>query len=252
MFQTNVNGFSEIIRWPAAPARVECAGNEVHVFAASLDVGADALAGFRKTLSPEEKERAARFKFDRHRQRFIAGRGCLRSLLGRHLGVDPERVTFACSPQGKPALGPEFSQVGMHFNLAHSEDLGLVAITRAGAVGVDVEHIRALKDSDDLVARFFSERENESYRRLPLEQRPAAFFNLWTRKEALLKATGEGLAGGLNRVEVSFLPGEAARVLAIGGEPAEWSLGELTPAAGFAGAVAIRARKVQVRCWKWE
>jgi 4'-phosphopantetheinyl transferase len=137
-------------------------------------------------------------------------------------------------------------------------------------VGVDVESVRPIKNADDLVTRFFSKREDELFQRVVTEQKAAAFFNLWTRKEALLKATGEGITRSLSLVEVSFLPGESARLLAISGDAkaAEaWVIKELSPAEGFAGAIAINcetsdarhptsniqgeAREVVVKCWKW-
>jgi 4'-phosphopantetheinyl transferase len=131
--------------------------------------------------------------------------------------------------------------------------VALLAVTQLGPVGVDVECIRPIKNVEDLVARFFSRRENEMFQKLPSEKRPAAFFNLWTRKEALLKATGEGIAGGLDRVEVSFLADEPARLLALPentGEAERWSLSELLPASGFCGAVAIQSKPIRVRNWK--
>jgi 4'-phosphopantetheinyl transferase len=124
-----------------------------------------------------------------------------------------------------------------------------------GAVGVDVERIRAIKDAEDLVERFFSPRESRLFKKLPPEKRPAAFFNLWTRKEAMLKATGEGIGSALSSVEVSFLPGEPARLLAIGGDPShalEWSLHDFAPVSGYVGAVAMRTGAMRVRCWKWK
>jgi len=101
---------------------------------------------------------------------------------------------------------------------------------------------------------FFSPRENELFQKVSNAEKPAAFFNLWTRKEALLKATGEGITRSLSLVEVSFLPGEAARLLAVSGDAekaAQWSLRELSPATGFTGAIAIQARDVDAKCWKW-
>ena len=234
------------------PDDLPLAGNEVHIWAAALDVDAAALAKFAGALSVAEKERAAKFKFERLRDRFIAGRGSLRAILGRYLRVEPAVVDFIYSPQGKPSLAPEFSSARIHFSLAHSEDLALVAATRAGPVGVDVERIRPLKDAADLVSRFFSARESELFQKLAADRKPEAFFNLWTRKEALLKATGEGLAGGLNRVEVTFLESQPPSVLAISGDfatAARWKLSGFSPAAGFVGAVAIQADNVRLRCW---
>lgn len=167
----------------------------------------------------------------------------------------PAALRFDYSSNGKPALAGEFVGAGVHFNLAHSEDLALVAVTRIGMVGVDVERVRVTKDADELVSRFFSPRESELFRKVPTEEKPAAFFNLWTRKEALLKATGEGITRSLSLVEVSFLPGEAARLQAVAGDTAktkEWTLRELSPAPEFAGAVAIQAENVSVLCGRWD
>ena len=138
--------------------------------------------------------------------------------------------------------------------MTRPEALALLAVTRTGPVGIDLERIRTIKDADDLVGRFFSPRENDAFQKLPPEQKPTAFFNLWTRKEAWLKATGEGIAHSLARLEVSFLPGEPAQLFSIQGsaeKAAAWSLHHLVPAKGFAGALAIKAQKAPLNCWHW-
>ncbi|HYG35495.1 MAG TPA: 4'-phosphopantetheinyl transferase superfamily protein, partial [Clostridia bacterium] len=138
---------------------------------------------------------------------------------------------------------------------SHSEDLALVAVTRAGMVGVDVERVRPIEDADELVARFFSPREAETFKGLPLDQKPVAFFNLWTRKEAWLKATGEGISRSLHRVEVSFLPGEPAQLQSLPEDLTQnksWALHDLAPAHGYAGALAVSTTNAQLSCWKWD
>jgi 4'-phosphopantetheinyl transferase len=234
---------------------LQLASNEIHVWASPLTVTANALANLHATLSSEEKSRAEKFKFDQHRNRFIAGRGLLREILGRYLQISPGKLDFNYSENGKPAFAPGFPSAGIHFNLAHSDDLALIAITRIGPVGVDVECVRPIKNVDELVARFFSPRENKAFQNLPADAKPTAFFNLWTRKEALLKATGEGITRSLSLVEVSFLPGDPARLLAVSGDPAEaseWTLHDLSPATGFTGAVAIQAQDTSISCGRWE
>ena len=239
----------------APPEGLSLPPDEVHVWAARLDLPASVLAGFTATLSPPELERAARFHFERLRQRFIAGRGLLRALLGRYLSVEPGQVEFSYGSAGKPMLLTPDPETPPHFNLAHTDDLALLAFTRLGPVGVDAERVRALDDVTGLVARFFSAREHAAFASLPEAQQPAAFFNLWTRKEAWLKATGEGIAHSLHLVEVSFLPREPARLLAVPeplsqGRP--WTLLDLRPAAGFAAALAIAAAAPKLRCWRWD
>jgi 4'-phosphopantetheinyl transferase len=250
-----LNSIPATIQWPAYSGDWQLAPDEIHVWAAALAIEGRLVEAFTRTLSPDEKARAERFKFDKHRNRFIAGRGVLREMLGRYLGANPEDLRFEYSSNGKPGFAAAFPGIGVHFNLSHSEDLALMAVTKIGNVGVDIECVRLLKDMDHLVARFFSARENELFQTVPADEKPAAFFNLWTRKEALLKATGEGITRSLSLVEVSFLPGEPARLLAVSGDvekAAEWNLRELAPATGFVGAVAIQARQVSVRCARWD
>lgn len=247
-----MNPSAHDIAWPAGPIEPSLAPDEVHVWAASLSVPTAVLAALSITLSAEERERAARFKFDLHRNRFIVGRGILRELLGRYTGANPEELDFAYADHGKPQLT---SGSDLQFNLAHSDDIGLFAFSRHGPLGVDVEQVRRINNVDDLVARFFSARENDLFQKLSDDQKPGAFFNLWTRKEALLKATGEGITGGLNRVEVTFLEDEAARLLAIDGNPVparDWILSSLAPAPGFVGAVAVQSTHIKVSCWRKE
>jgi 4'-phosphopantetheinyl transferase len=183
------------------------------------------------------------------------GRGTLRSILGSYLEANPGEIDFSYSEQGKPALSGRWQNSGIHFNLAHSHDLAAIAVTRVDPIGIDIEHIRSIRDADDLVARFFSRSERELFEKLPTDEKPGAFFRLWTRKEALLKATGEGITRSLNLVEVTFQSGEPARVVAVDGDArkaASWTLKEFLPEAGYAGAVAIQATNVHIRNGKWE
>jgi 4'-phosphopantetheinyl transferase len=247
--EIQLNSTAAIILWPTHSGDLQLARNEIHVWAAPLSVEPDSLEAFARILTPDEKTRAERFKFDKHRNRFIAGRGSLRDVLSRYLHSKPEELRFDYSVNGKPGFAEGFEDGGVHFNLAHSEDLALISVTRIAPVGVDVECVRAMRDMEQLVARFFSARENELFQKVPTSEKPAAFFNLWTRKEALLKATGEGITRSLSLVEVSFLAGEPARLVAVAGDverAKEWSLRELAPAEGFVGAVAVKADDVNI------
>jgi 4'-phosphopantetheinyl transferase len=242
--------------WRASSAKPGNSGlsAEVHVWAASLAVSPPMLEKLTATLCLQERQRAARFRFELHRNRFMAGRGLLRTLLAGYLAADPQVLEFEYGAHGKPCLAGSHGGSGWHFNLAHSQDLALLAVTKTAPVGVDVEHIRLPEDADQLVARFFSPRERAAFQRLVQDQKPTVFFNLWTRKEAWLKATGEGIGSRLNEVEVSFLPGEPARLLSLSPaaqSPATWTLHELGPAPGFAAALAVAAEEVTLRCWRW-
>lgn len=245
------------ITWPppqAAFLRMP-EGNQVHVWAASLEVSESVRSLFEKTLSDDELARAARFHFEEHRNRYLAAHGWLRQLLAGYLGISAATVKFVDSPLGKPGLAPSVNAGGLHFNLTHSEGLALVAIARGRAVGIDLERVRPLNDAEEMVARFFSQRENAAFRRLPEEQKPLAFFNLWTRKEAWLKATGEGIGHLLNQVEVSFRPGEPAGLKSLpqGFENlSSWSIHHLIPGPGFVGALVVAGGGTEPECLCWD
>ena len=247
------------IDWPVSTgqnSRLGQSASIVEVWAALLDLPAEQFERCATLLSSSERERAARFHFQHHRNRFQAGRAFLRSALSRWLDVEPAQIEFGSGPNGKPELGGRFADCGLHFNLSHCDELALLAFSRLAPLGVDVERVRALDDADDLVARFFSPRENRAFQQLAETEKPLAFFNLWTRKEAWLKATGEGIGHLLNQVEVSFLPGQTPELLHVPKrwEPPgnnTWSLHQLTPARGFTAALAIAATDPQLHCRHW-
>ena len=196
-------------------------------------------------LSDDEKVRAARFVRERDRERWIVSRGELRRVLGDACGSDARSVSFVAGHNGKPMLGDQRGDSPLHFNLSHSGALAVVALTRVGPLGVDVEATRRIADRDAVVARFFSEAEQAAYRALPEEARGVAFYNGWTRKEAVIKATGEGLSADLGAFDVSLAPDEPPRTLAVGGSVAaarRWQLFSLRPCEGYTVAVAIQAR----------
>jgi 4'-phosphopantetheinyl transferase len=239
--------------WPRWAERTPWA-DELHVVVLDLDVPAPALARVAALLSSDERDRAARFAFERDRRRFVAARGGLRSILGACLAGDPARITFAYGRHGKPVLAGAFADTGVCFNVSHSDALGLVALTRGREIGVDVECVRPLRDAAAIARRFFSPRETASLLSLPEDQRERAFFDCWTRKEAFIKATGEGLSRALDAFDVSLRPGEPARLEHVEGDPGEadhWSLLSLAPASGYASAVALRGQIEDVTCGLW-
>jgi 4'-phosphopantetheinyl transferase len=223
--------------------------DEVHVWLAGLDVARqpDDLA----PLSAEERRRAARFHFERDRRRFTAARSCLRRLLGAYLGVSPAAIAFGAGPQGKPHLAGPPAASGLRFNLSHAGDLALIAVTREREVGADVECIRPVADLARLAASCFSPAERAQLLALQPDDRLAAFFRGWTRKEAYLKARGIGLSCAPERVEVSVRADEPARLLGVPGGPCEamrWSLWGLTPAPEAVGAVVVEGRGCRLTC----
>jgi 4'-phosphopantetheinyl transferase len=226
----------------------------VDVWALSLTSSSEDLENLMKTLSPSERERAARFHFEEHRTRYIAGHGRLRQLLGGYLSRPGASIEFELGKNGKPRVAGDAAARGLEFNLSHSNDTALVAIA-VQPVGIDLEHVRPLSDANELVQRFFSKREAAAYSVMPDDQKPLGFFRLWTRKEAWLKATGEGITNLLDQVEVSFLSGEPARLLRLperwSGE-VDWSLSHFDPEPGYVGALAIARKHVDIRFRRME
>lgn len=192
----------------------------------------------RAVLSGDELARSSRFVFDRHRNRYLARRLALRELLGRYLDRAPSDVRFAYGSHGKPELPGE----ALRFSVAHSGDLAVVGLTEQDRLGVDVERIRELQDVDSLAPRVFSKAELQVFHALADPSRSQAFFNCWTRKEAFVKAVGDGLSHPLDEFTVTLRPGEGARLLEVEGSPrraAAWSLFALSPMDGWVGAVAV-------------
>jgi 4'-phosphopantetheinyl transferase len=243
------------IVWPDPPSTLELRVADVHLWAVPLALDPDGLAERAALLAPAEQERAMRFRFARERGRFIASRSGLRAILASYLERDPEDLEFDYGPRGKPCLAaasPTHPQ--LEFNLSHSEDLALIAVKRGEAVGVDLERIRPLPDAGDLAARFFSARENELIQSLSEELRPVAFLQIWTRKEACLKASGEGIGHFLRLANVVTQAGDFARRVRLAGDSisaTEWSLQELSPASGFVAAVATTSDDLLLSHWRW-
>lgn len=162
--------------WPDPPPDFVLADDEVHVWCASLDKPASQLAQFSSTLCPGEWQRADRFRFDRHRQWFIVRRGLLRMLLGRYLSVEPDQLVFDCDARGKPSFSEPHNGRTLHFNVSDSSGLVLYALTRRAPLGVDVEHIKPVRDMDGIAARFFSAREKAAIGALSEPQKSEVFL----------------------------------------------------------------------------
>jgi 4'-phosphopantetheinyl transferase len=240
--------------WSPPPAELALSSDEVHVWCASLEQPASSLRWLGQTLSADEQERAGRFHFERDRRHFIAGRGLLRTILGRYLRVEAERLQFCYGPRGKPSLLETCGGDTLCFNVSHSHGLALYAVTHGRKVGVDVEWMRPLDDIEQIAERFFSARENATFRALAPDQKVEAFFNCWTRKEAYIKATGDGLSRPLDEFDVSLAPGEPARLLHVASDPQEaarWLLRGLTPAPDYAAAVIVAGQDWRLACWQW-
>lgn len=228
------------------------APGEIDVWAVRLDPPAEQVERLGRVLSSDEWERANRFRFDKHRRQYVVGRGALRTLLAAYTGKRPELVKFSYGPRGKPFLDP---QGDLQFNLTNSDELALVGFVLGQEVGVDVELLRKMPDCEQISERFFSESERAVLRSIPFPAKEEAFFNCWTRKEAYLKAVGEGLAAPLDSFDVTLALDEPPRMLTLQGDPeraARWFFHHLRPAPDYLGAVAIEGGAWEVRTWAFE
>ena len=199
----------------------------VEVWSGSLDQGPEVRRRLGSLLSADERDRAARFRFDRDRARYVVGRGLLRSLLGHYVDRHGAELRFTYGDQRKPALVGE----GPQFNLAHSGATALFAFSSAMEVGIDVELMRTDFAATEIPERFFSPREVAALRALPEEAQAQAFLTCWTRKEAFLKARGDGLMLALDSFDVTLAPGEPAAVMRTGWsveEAARWQLVDIS------------------------
>mmetsp|Transcript_22024 Transcript_22024/g.10381 ORF Transcript_22024/g.10381 Transcript_22024/m.10381 type:complete len:238 (-) Transcript_22024:1184-1897(-) len=215
--------------------------NAVHVWRACLSsIPAWQIRKLSQTLSHDERDRAERFHFEKHRKYFIACRGFLRKILSTYLDIEPSLVQFSYEPYGKPVLS-SMAKKAFSFNLSHSNDLALYSIARYGAVGIDIEYIRPMRDIDQLAKRFFTQNEYELMRSFSKEQKHKIFFNLWVLKEAYLKATGEGLSG-LEQVEVTFDSKRKVTLLREGNTLSTccWDVHHFTPMHGYLAALVIK------------
>jgi 4'-phosphopantetheinyl transferase len=214
----------------ASPPSLE--DGEVHVWSASLCLDPHELALMREVLSPDELLRCERSPLLQERNRFIAGRGLLRHVLAPYVHLDPAEIQLAYGYAGKPYLADD--SLDIEFNISHSGDLALIAITAGREVGVDVERICDMPEMDEIVARFFTDRAKAEYQAAALVDRLQVFFRCWTEKEAVSKCTGQGIADEqpLPVDNISIIP--------------------LAPAMGYAGALAISGPSLKLRTWMWQ
>jgi 4'-phosphopantetheinyl transferase len=227
---------------PGAPA---CGG----LSAFPLDVPHAELESLAVLLSADERARAARFRNAAHGSRFIVAHGRLRQILAAMLGIAPAELQFAAGTHGKPSLAAEFAASGLCFNLSHSDALGLLGWAWRREIGVDVEAWRQMNDEAALVRRYFSQAEITAWEAVSPAQRSEAFFNIWTRKEAYVKAVGRGLGLALDSFDVSLESGPAARLLrpsTLIDDGRSWSLASPNAGPGASLAVALQAETLYV------
>jgi 4'-phosphopantetheinyl transferase len=245
---------SAVPPWSFPPKALALSRDEVHVWRAALDQNPPQVQSFLRNLAADEQARAGKFHFERDREHFIVARGLLRAILGGYLNRSPECLSLSYSSHGKPSPAGESGGDAIHFSVSHSQGVALYAFTRGREVGIDIEHIRLDLAVAEIAEQFFSQREVAKLRALPTEVQRQGFFNCWTRKEAYIKARGEGLSLPLDQFDVSLAPEEPAAILGTQWDPSEasrWSLQELTPGPGYVAALAVEGHGWRLACWQW-
>ena len=240
--------------WLTPVSNMELPPDAVHVWRTATEVPASRVAALHDLLSPDERARAGRFIFEADRRRYVVARGVLRTLLGRYLRVESAALVFRYGAHDKPSLAETPGGRDVRFNLSHSYGWALHAFAVGREVGVDVERIRPETDVVGVAEYSFSPAEVASLMSVPEGQRREAFFNCWTRKEAFIKAHGEGISLGLSRFDVTLRPGEPAALLQFDQDPAEaarWSMRALDAGEGYKAALAVEGEGWDLKCWDY-
>ncbi len=225
---------------------------DIHIWQADLNISHSLQANFWKTLSFDEQVRANRFRFDRDRTHYIAAKGIVRELLANYLDWLPAAITFSYTEYQKPIL-KEINN--LQFNISHSNGIGIFGF-RHGIIpiGVDVEFLQPDIELKDLASQFFATKETKKLLSLPADRQVEGFFNCWTRKEAIIKAIGQGLSFPLNQFEVSLTPNEPAKLLATYWNQKaanNWYLATFIPKLNYIGALAIERKPHHIAHYIW-
>ena len=206
------------------------------------------------TLAEDERARAERFVFQEDRDRFIAARGILRDLLARYLQCEPRDIEFSYGPRGKPAISGGESRQPLCFNLSHSHGLAVIGIGSEREIGIDVERMRPEFAGEEIAKRYFSANEIAELTRLPAELRTEGFFLCWTRKEAYIKARGDGLYIPLDSFDVSLTPGKPTTLSSA--DASQWSIESFNPSLvsdpSYAAAVVAQGKDWTARYFEWK
>ncbi|HSK28853.1 MAG TPA: 4'-phosphopantetheinyl transferase superfamily protein [Candidatus Limnocylindria bacterium] len=222
--------------------------SHIHVWSVNLNgsiLRSDQVLG---VLSIEEKSRAAKFKFERDRRRYIIAHAALHDILAGYVNAAAADLRFVAGMNGKPSLAAPLDASGVAFNLSHSHERALIAVTPGRELGVDIEFSKIDFAFHEVAERFFTAREVAALRALPAQLQRQAFYKCWTSKEAFLKAKGTGLSGQLDEVEISLTGDERVRIAA---NVPGWSLAELTPGEGYEAALATEGDPLAVICYRW-
>lgn len=237
--------------WLNPPDKLTLNDAEAHIWRVDLDLDEYFRSSLLKLLSPDENDRARKFRFVKDSRNFIVVRGILRSLISNYLEINPAEISFQYSKFGKPSIADNNS---LQFNISHSQSMALFGFTKKFNIGVDVEFVNPNIEVRDIAAKFFSRNEILNLFALPAEQQTLGFFNCWTRKEAFIKAVGEGLSFPLDQFEVSLEPDKPAKLLATDWDPkavSKFSMYSLAAGVDYVGSLVIEGLVERVKFYNW-
>jgi 4'-phosphopantetheinyl transferase len=232
-------------KWQIPPNYLTLKPMEIDLWCGDLNLPLTIIQSLKEYLSEEEIKRSERFKFDRHRNYYIASRGILRIILGKYLNIPPYDIQFQYSEKGKPTVILSQNHNNLEFNMSHSNGLSLYGIIQGYSIGIDVEYMREMSDIDMIAKRFFTAKECQIIQDLSDEEKLEIFFQLWTAKEAYLKCTGEGIASGLNKFEVEFKNKKAINLMGIDGslkEISSWYFSSFPVKENYHGALVVNSQ----------
>jgi 4'-phosphopantetheinyl transferase len=240
--------------WREPAGDLTLAPQEVHIWRISLAQVEDTVHRLRALLSPDEIQRADRFYFERDRRRFTVARAAMRQILGHYLGLLPAALVFAYGEKGKPELATAIHQSELRFNLSHSGEFALLGVAKEACLGIDIEFINHEFASEEIGERFFSRNEVMRLQAAPRDKKAEAFFSCWTRKEAYIKALGEGLSVPLDSFEVAFgdLPAALLRVDHLPEEQSRWSMYDIQAVDEYKSALVVEGQGFKLRHWQWK
>lgn len=240
--------------WHIPPDFIRLKENEVHTWRLYHDQVNYPINNLKNLLAPDELKRSQKFRFTEHQNRFIISWALLRLILEIYLKTKASLIHFQYNPYGKPFLSNKSKGECIKFNMSHSGNISLYAVTRNREIGIDVEFIKSDIDELEIAKHFFSPHEIGELLQVPSQLRKKAFFDCWTRKEAFIKARGEGLSIPLDSFDVSLAPGQPARLMSTRSDKSEiskWFLKELYPGPGYAGALVVEGTPSKIQYWQW-
>jgi len=240
------------INWKSIPDELYLNENEVHIFYTQINSAKENVPVLKTFLSGEEKRKVSGYIFEKDRITRIISRGVLRSILSRYLTIKPEDIVILSDEYGKPFLDKKINRQEIRFNLSHSGDFIIYAVTSGKNIGIDVEEITETGSIEDIIEHDFSNHEKTLFGSMPAELKTRAFFSCWTRKEAYIKALGSGLSYPLKKFSVSIDPDEKAVLLYDENEKASnWSLREICITREYAAAVAVEGNEINYDFFRW-